>query len=222
MQTCTVLACNRNADHSRNKFCAQHLFKNYHITCLQETSFSSPHGVETFQAQVNAEYQNTMFVNGRDTSSDKNLHGKHGGVCTILHTDFSGSDTATHMVELDVPDRYMVVHVKWSQTDVYIHNVYAPVQAVERAAFFESLPRSFAPGCIHIVCGDFNSPLNPALDARTPSTVHIASNRALLAWTWDLGVTDPWRIHHPDDRVFSGPGRVNRLDYILVSHCLQE
>ena len=98
---------------------------------------------------MNAEYQNTMFVNDRGTSSDVHLHGKHGGVCTILHTDFSGSDAATPMVELDVPDRYMVVHVKWSQTDVYIHNVYAPVQAADRAAFFESLPRSFAPGCIH-------------------------------------------------------------------------
>lgn len=53
MQACTVLARNRNANHSRSKFCAQHLFKNYHITCLQETSFSSSHDVETFQAQVN-------------------------------------------------------------------------------------------------------------------------------------------------------------------------
>jgi hypothetical protein len=118
MQECRVLACNRNANHSRNKFCGQQLFKHYHVTCLQETSFSSPHDVKTFQAQINAEYKNTMFVNDRGTSSDVRLHGKHGGVCTILHTDFSGSDTATHMAELDVPDRYMVVQVKWGQIDV--------------------------------------------------------------------------------------------------------
>ena len=103
------------------------------------------------------------------------------------------------MIELDVPDRYMVVHAKRIQTDAYIHKVYAPVQAADRTAFFKYLPRSFDPWCIHIVCGDFNSPLNPALDAYTPYTVHIASNRALLAWTWDLGVTDPWQIHHPID-----------------------
>ena len=145
MPACIVLACNRNADHSRNKFCAQHLFKNYHITCLQETSFSSPHGVETFQAQVNAEYHNTMFVNDRGTSSDVHLHGKHGGVCTILHTDFSGSDTATHMVELDVSDRYMVVHAKWSQTDVYIHNVYAPVQVADALPSLNLFPGHLLP-----------------------------------------------------------------------------
>ena len=67
---------------------------------------------------------------------------------------------------VEVPDRYMVVHVKWSQTDVYIHNIYAPVQVAD-VLFLESFPRSFAPKCIHIVCGDFNSPPNPALDART-------------------------------------------------------
>ena len=32
---------------------------------------------------------------------------------------------------VEVPDRYMVVHVKWSQTDVYIHNIYAPVQVAD-------------------------------------------------------------------------------------------
>ncbi|RHY88949.1 hypothetical protein DYB35_009494 [Aphanomyces astaci] len=38
-----------------------------------------------------------------------------------------------------------------------------------------------------------------------------------LPWLTSLGVVDVWRQLHPHTKLYSGPGRVNRLDYLFVS-----
>ncbi|OQR85772.1 hypothetical protein ACHHYP_11403 [Achlya hypogyna] len=37
-----------------------------------------------------------------------------------------------------------------------------------------------------------------------------------VEWLSRLNVVDTWRLHNPTGSAFSGPGRLNRLDYILA------
>ncbi|KAH9120837.1 hypothetical protein AeMF1_007163 [Aphanomyces euteiches] len=117
-----------------------------------------------------------------------------------------------------VPNRYLVVRTLWASTPVFFHNVYAPVEDDQRAAFFASLPTDFDDGDqgIHIIGGDFNLPLNTALDATSPSAKYNNGKAECLAWLAALRVTDAYRLKYPSTRVFSRPGRRNRLDYIFV------
>ncbi|RLO09397.1 hypothetical protein DYB28_015752, partial [Aphanomyces astaci] len=54
----------------------------------------------------------------------------------------------------------------------FFHNVYAPVLAPQRPAFFASLPRHFPAGAIHIIGGDFNLPMDVHLDAHCRRAEH--------------------------------------------------
>lgn len=222
MHRLKVFSCNRNGDHRRNRTCISKLIKHHHITCLQESSFPSRHAFDKFCAQASSEFKNSIFVNDSGATSSTRVQGKRGGVCTILHADLHGVDSAVHVADLDVQDRYLVVRLQWGETAVYIHNVYAPVDPHARAQFFDSLPRSFASDDIHVICGDLNTPITLDLDALSPLSIHRPSHHAALQWMWDLEVVDAWRIHNPNETVYTGPGRVNRLDYILVSQSLQE
>ncbi|GMF37190.1 unnamed protein product [Phytophthora lilii] len=106
----------------------------------------------------------------------------------------------------------------WGNQICYVHNIYAANTAAERRALFEKLPRSFEDSAVHIVCGDFNLALDPDLDAGAEHPNPDPSRRALALWLAQLNVTEPWRLHHPADKVYSGPlPRVNRLDYIFLS-----
>ncbi|KAG9399075.1 hypothetical protein AC1031_012032 [Aphanomyces cochlioides] len=110
----------------------------------------------------------------------------------------------------------------WDATPVYFHNVYAPVEDDQRAAFFEALPVDFGDNDsgVHIVGGDFNLPVNSILDATTPPANHNAGKAECMAWLAALRFTDAWRLIHPSTRKFSGPRRRNRLDYIYVDNNL--
>ena len=79
MHQIKILACNRNGNHRRNNLCAQTLFKNYHISCIQESSFPNHHAFKTFQAQVSAVYNHHIFVNDQGTAGNVPVSVKHGG-----------------------------------------------------------------------------------------------------------------------------------------------
>ncbi|KAF0710799.1 Aste57867_5468 [Aphanomyces stellatus] len=53
-----------------------------------------------------------------------------------------------------------------------------------------------------------------------PASSHHTGREECMAWLNNLGVVDPWRIHHSQDRVFSSPKGKYRLDYILVDEPL--
>lgn len=102
---------------------------------------------------------------------------------------------------------------------VYIHNVYSPVDDHDKAVFFEHLAVDrFEDNATHIVLGDLNTPLNPSLDSSQPRLLARTGRSACRSWLGQLGAVDAWRIHHKDDRVYTGPQpRHKRLDYILLS-----
>jgi len=140
------------------------------------------------------------------------------GVATFFHETMPGFSELTPLWDKRIPDRYLVVTTLWGTTRVFFHNVYAPVEDALRADFFSSLPTEFEDGNegVHIVGGDFNLPMNAALD----STLHVPANNMgkpeCLAWLAALRVTDAWRMMYPDAQALSGPGGRNRLDYLYL------
>ncbi|OQR88776.1 hypothetical protein THRCLA_10110, partial [Thraustotheca clavata] len=71
---------------------------------------------------------------------------------------------------------------------------------------------------LHLVGGDFNLPLDASLDTSRGRGDHISGKAECIAWLTALRVVDAWRVHHPSERLYSGPGRINRLDYIFADH----
>ena len=163
-----------------------------------------------------------MFVNDRNSAFLHPTQNRSGGVMTILRSDFPGFDTAEGITERSIRNRYLVLRLIIHDAPVYIHNVYAPVKADERVLLFELLlSQTFESAATHLVFGDFNTPLDPAVDASSGVIRHEMSRLACLEWLSQLGVVDAWRIHHPTEKVFTGPlPRKNRLDYICMSEDL--
>ncbi|KAF0755228.1 hypothetical protein AaE_005045, partial [Aphanomyces astaci] len=85
-----------------------------------------------------------------------------------------------------------------------------------RGEFFAHLPRDFEHDSLHLVGGDLNIPLHPSLDASTLHSSHGNGKTDCVEWLTALGVVDVWRQLNPSTRLFSGPGRVNRLDYVFL------
>ncbi|OQR85220.1 hypothetical protein THRCLA_23049 [Thraustotheca clavata] len=59
-------------------------------------------------------------------------------------------------------------------------------------------------------------PFDTDLDTSRPRPDHTSGKVECMAWLTSLRVIDGWRQHHPAERLYTGPGRVNRLDYILA------
>ena len=120
---------------------------------------------------------------------------------TILRSDFLGYDTAEEITERSIRNRYLVLRLIIHDAPVYIHNVYAPVKADERVLFFELLlSHTIESAATHLVFGDFNTPLDPAVDASSGVIRHEMSRLVCLEWLSQLGVVDAWRIHHPTEK----------------------
>ncbi|RHY28214.1 hypothetical protein DYB32_006134, partial [Aphanomyces invadans] len=132
----------------------------------------------------------------------------------------AGFADLVHLDHLDVPGRYLVVRTAWHGLPVYIHNLYAPTESHLRCEFFQGLPRAFEDDSLHLIGGDFNLPIDPALDTVNLHPRPVSGRSDCIEWLTDLRVIDAWRLRHPQERSYSGPGRINRLDYIFVDHDL--
>ncbi|KAF0770080.1 hypothetical protein AaE_002629, partial [Aphanomyces astaci] len=131
-----------------------------------------------------------------------------------------GFATIQHLQHLDVPGRYLVTRSTWSGLPVYFHNIYAPVESHLRRDFFADLPRDFEPNSLHLVGGDFNLPIDSTLDTASPHPRHSSGKVECVEWLAAIRVIDAWRLFNPHERLYSGPGRVNRLDYLFIDHDL--
>ncbi|CAI5717562.1 unnamed protein product [Peronospora effusa] len=101
---------------------------------------------------------------------------------------------------------------------VYFHVVYGPVRPEDRPVFFSALPRHFDDSSVHIVLGDLNMTIDPAMNQATPSSNFHDSGRAeIFDWMISLGLIDFWRVENPDVRCFTSPASKNRIDYCLAS-----
>ncbi|ETV67712.1 hypothetical protein H257_16177 [Aphanomyces astaci] len=179
--------------------------------------------LDTFHHHLNNEVgagNYTLFTNDPRATTADPVHRRHCGVASFFHKSLPGYSTLVHVSNHDIPGRYLVVRALWSDLPVYIHNVYAPVEPLLRGDFFASLPRDFEPNSLHVVGGDFNMPLLSSLDATTLHSSQGSGRTDCVEWLTALGVVDVWRQLNPSTRLFSGPGRVNRLDYLFLDSAM--
>ncbi|KAH9101839.1 hypothetical protein AeMF1_021544 [Aphanomyces euteiches] len=218
------LSCNINSIKHNGEPLVRHVLDQYNIVALQETRLKSRHQLNKLIFHLNNQWGSGKYflaVNDSHWDVDSSAYtNRWGGVATIIRSGTPGFDTLTHMIQHDVPNRYLLLHTTWGDRDIYYHNVYAPVESAERAAFFDGLPTEFPHDAIHVVMGDFNVPLDLQADCSTPQT-QWSGRHECLSWLASIGVVDIWRLLHPSDRVFSSPGNTNRLDYICASEYLR-
>lgn len=216
----SLLTVNTNGIKKNGHLLIENLLVKHSLSCVQETKLRDAHHFSTLQFNHSSRFQHRLFVNDPNASATVTQANRSGGVLTVLRSDFPGYDSAQELSQLSVPGRYLVVKVVVNRAPIYIHNVYAPVDNQEKVVFFNHLPVDFfEDGSSHIVLGDLNTPLDPSVDASDPRASVSSGGSACNGWLGRLGVVDAWRIHHPDERVFTGPQpRRNRLDYVLMSN----
>jgi len=190
---------------------------------FQETKINNRDHFRTIRRHVTNHVgykQYNLFINDARTLVDASTATRRLGVATFFHRSMPGYDKLKVLWAKRVVGRYLVVRTEWDDTPVYFHNVYAPVEDDERAAFFRDLPRDFEDGAMHIVGGDFNLPMDVSLDALTYTVRSHYGKAECIEWLAALRVVDPWRTANPDVKEMSGPHGRNRLDYIYVDHAL--
>ncbi|KAF1316445.1 hypothetical protein FI667_g15412, partial [Globisporangium splendens] len=221
-QGVSLLTVNTNGIKKNGHLLIENLLQRHSVSCVQETKLRDSHHLDTLKFNHDARFQHKLFVNDPGANSSTQTTGRPGGVLTVLRSDFPGFDTAVELPDLTVPGHYLVIRVSVGDVPVYIHNVYSPVDDSDKRVFFDHLRvDTFEDNATHIVLGDLNTPLDPSIDSSQPSLRAHPGRSACLGWLGQLGVVDPWRIHHPDECVYTGPQpRKNRLDYILMSEDL--
>ena len=216
----TLLTVNTNGIKKNGHLLIEHLLMKHSLSCVQETKFRDAAHFSTLQFNHDSRFQHQVFVNDPNATALVAPSTRSGGVMTVLRSDFPGFSTAQDLPALSVSGRYLVVKVMVQQAPVYVHNVYAPVDYHEKKVFFDHLPTAvFEANATHIVMGDLNTPLDPSVDSSSGRARVSNGRSSCLNWLGQLGVVDAWRVHHPDERIFTGPQpRYNRLDYIFLSN----
>lgn len=133
----------------------------------------------------------------------------------------------TSQVIRDVSGRMLTVVIESDdQTSYVLSNVYAPAGGTNKTArkeFFSSLEntlKDLRPNN-YILGGDFNCVLDNSLDRSTPPAANSdASKTTLTHLIRELQCEDIWRLHHPDEKVFthrSHFGTAVRIDRFYTS-----
>ncbi|KAF0706853.1 hypothetical protein As57867_006669, partial [Aphanomyces stellatus] len=217
----SISTCNLNGLRRNGHLVARRLKSPPTCVLFQETKMRNRKQLETFHRHLDNEVRGgayTLYTNDHRATQDEPAHRRHCGVASFFHRSMPGYTTLTHLSQYDVPGRYLVARALWGNLPVYIHNVYAPVESDLRGAFFELLPRDFEPESLHLVGGDFNIPLHSTLDTCSPHPRHGGGKQDCVEWLTALGVVDAWRQLNPRTRLYSGPTRANRFDYLFLDH----
>ena len=141
------------------------------------------------------------------------------GVSILISKNMPFKSSSVHV---DQEGRYIIVS-GWLQNEmVTLVNVYAP--NILQSKFFASLCPKISQSMESplIIGGDFNSVCDPIVDRSShplPSDKNMSA--ALRNFQAELGITEVWRLVHPDAReysFFSGAhNSYSRIDYIMMS-----
>lgn len=166
-----VLSVNTNGIKRNGRKLIENVLSQYHIAGIQETKFRDAHHLSKFIFHVNSISHHRVFASDRNSSSQVQIGPRSCGVATLLHPDLLGVESAQEVTSATIPGRYLLVRLMQADRPLYIHNIYAPVRASERAIFYQELPNHFEPVARHIVLGDFNVAIDPVMDSRGVSSV---------------------------------------------------
>lgn len=197
----------------------QDLLSRYQVVALQETKLSSQQLLQDNDYFLHAADAHACSFWSHSTSTE---FGLRNGVALLFNGAHPFQDlqdeTSLFANTAVLCNRYLVVSATLGTLRVYIHVVYGPVRAADRASYFSALPRCFDDSSVHMVLGDFNMTMDPILDQASPgASFHDAGRAELFDWMISLGLIDFWRLENPDVLEFTGPASKNRIDYCLAS-----
>jgi hypothetical protein len=107
---------------------------------------------------------------------------------------------------MDQQGRFINAQFAFENQIFQICNVYGPNNAKEGDPFFQSLYPVLDPAIPCILCGDFNTVVDPRLDRTgcNPSSKWAYNwSRTLSDLTSTYGLQDVWRKQHPDEKAFT-------------------
>ncbi len=144
------------------------------------------------------------------------------GAAIIIHRKVMFEET--HTIS-DPNGRFVVVSGKLHNLPVILVSVYAPNWDNDEffVKFFSSLPNV---DDHHIIIGgDFNLVQDVSLDRSSSKQSFLSkSAKVVLDYAFRLGLSDPWRVKYPQDKVFSFFSHVHhtfsRIDFFLLDNKL--
>lgn len=216
--------CNLNGFKERDETPAATLGHLLHqCVFMQETKINNIDHFRTIRRHVTnhvGHKQFQLFLSDARSSATSSTAARRLGVATFFHRSLPGFDKLAVVWSKCVVGRYLVVRTERDATPICFHNLYAPVEDDERAAFFGSLPRDFEPHANHVVGGDFNLPMDASLDEMSFTVRSHYGKAECLEWLGALNVVDPWRAANPTKKEMSGPHGRSRLDYTFIDYSL--
>ena len=181
-------------------------------------------------------FQETFLINDRDVND---LKAEWKGV---THYSPAASHNSMGLVTLFNPkyndfiieqvattDRIIVSSIVINNETFYIVNVYSPCNPLEKIEFLKQLYTTLLQHIDNlndknVIClGDFNIAIdNLDVVAGRPHAENV--RRSLTDFLQNTGLTDSWRLFHPEERSFTwsrnNPPSSKRLDYLFVSDSL--
>ena len=187
------------------------------IIFLQES-----HSTEGIEAQWKREWGAPLFCS----------HGASNarGVAILIRNNF---DCLVEEIVADTQGRFLILKVVISGEQALLVNIYGPNRDNELASFYHAvlqtiIQKNFDSIENIIFGGDFNCPLNPAVDKRGGNLIPRRSviNAMIEQIQSEIDLHDIWRIKNPTMRSYtwsqSEPLIFSRLDYWLTSNSLSD
>ena len=187
----------------------------FHFICLQETHSISE---AEFEAWVqDAIDQGVLRRQYKCISSPGTA--RSSGVAILYHPESSMSHCSR-----DSGGRLVCAEFLWGDIAFQLANIYGPNSKRDGDLFFESLYSVLDPDTPLILCGDFNTVVDPVLDRRgcnpsSPWAYNWPQSIAQLTSTFDLH--DAWREKHPSAQQYTwhrpNGRQASRLDMFWLS-----
>ena len=197
----------------RLSFC--HWLSGYHfdVICLQETHCVS-------DAEVKSWFPSYSVVSS--VGSNKSC-----GVAVLFKPNFSLLNSVS-----DSSGRFVCARLSRADVVFDVVSLYAPNLRSDRLSFFPSLFPFLDPGVPTLLCGDFNSVMDPGHDRWNAGGQSVTDTPEVLASFFrDLSCVDVWRSCHPAQQAYTwvrpDGTRASRIDLVgcpvswlpLVSSC---
>ena len=183
--------------------------------CLQETHSTS---AREFSRWLRAAIDNKLLSSAYSCISSPGTN-RSSGVAIIYKSQYLLTSSQSDQQGRFVCGQFTVADQTFS-----LCNVYGPNKAREGALFFESLYPVLDPDIPSIVCGDFNTVVDPHLDRRgcnifSPWAYNWSHTLTTFMSTFSLH--DVWRRLHPDAEAYTwhrpNSRQASRLDMFWIA-----
>ena len=184
----------------RSSFCYWLSGFNFDVVCLQELHCTSEDEVKSWFPSF------SVVVS---VGSNKSC-----GVAVLFRSTFSLVDSVS-----DSSGRLVRVRLSRAGATFDVVSLYAPNLRSDRLSFFPSLLPFLDPGVPTLLCGDFNSVMDPCRDRRSAGGQSMTDTSDLLVSLFrDLSCLDVWRSCHPSQQAFTwlrpDGTRASRIDLV--------